>query len=99
MKPKPDHLEFKYTEQFKDISVVEVYHHCSPYADEAINKLIELVIDEPGTILDVGCGTEDLACRLISKVKRVDAVDFSSSMIDKGKTLPGGDHQNLNWIY
>lgn len=99
MKPKPGHLGLKYAEQFKDASVVGVYHHRLPYADEAINKLIALVIDEPRAILDAGCGTGDLARRLVSQVERVDAVDFSSYMIDKGKTLPEGDNQNLNWIF
>ncbi|HYX48905.1 MAG TPA: methyltransferase domain-containing protein, partial [Ktedonobacteraceae bacterium] len=93
MKPKPGHLGLKYAEQFKDTCIIEVYHHRPPYTDEAINKLTELVIDEPRTILDVGCGTGDLARLLVSKVERVDAVDFSSSMIEKGKLLPGGDHQ------
>jgi ubiquinone/menaquinone biosynthesis C-methylase UbiE len=99
MKPKPGHLGLKYVEQFKDTSVVEVYHHRLPYAEEAINKLIALVIDEPRAILDVGCGTGDLARRLVSQVEHVDAVDFSSSMIDKGKTLPEGDNPKLNWIF
>ena len=98
MKPKPGHLGLKYAEQCKDSSIVEVYHHRPPYADEAINKLIELVIDEPRIVLDVGCGTGDLARQIVSKVERVDAVDFSLPMIDKGKTLSEGDHQNLNWI-
>ena len=99
MKPKPGHLGLKYAEQFKDSSVVEVYHYRLPYADEAINKLIALVIDELRAILDVGCGTGDLARHLVSQVDRVDAVDFSSSMINKGKTLFEGDNQNLNWIF
>jgi ubiquinone/menaquinone biosynthesis C-methylase UbiE len=84
MKPKPGHLGLKYAEQFKDTSVVEAYHYRLPYADEAINKLIALVIDEPRTILDVGSGTGDLARRLVNQVEQVNAVDFSSSMIDKG---------------
>lgn len=99
MKPKPGHLGLKYAEQFKDTSIVEVYHHRPPYSDEVIKELIALAIDEPRRILDVGCGTGDLARRLVSRVEHVDAVDFSSSMIDKGKTLPEGDHDNLNWIY
>jgi len=78
MKPKPGHPGLKFAEQFKDTSVVEVYHHRIPYADEAINKLIALVIDEPRAILDVGCGAGVLARRLVSQVERVDAVDFSS---------------------
>jgi ubiquinone/menaquinone biosynthesis C-methylase UbiE len=99
MNPKPGHLGLKYAEQFKDTSLVAVYHHRRPYPDEAINKLVTLVTDEPRFILDVGCGTGDLARRLVNRVERVDAVDLSSPMIDKGKTLPGGDHPSLNWIY
>ncbi|MDQ2903666.1 MAG: methyltransferase domain-containing protein [Chloroflexota bacterium] len=88
----------KNAEQFKDASLVEVYHYRRPYPDEAINKLVALVTDEPRTILDVGCGTGDLARRLVNQVERVDAVDFSAPMIARGRTLPGGNHPCLNWI-
>ena len=99
MKPKPGHLGPKYAEQFKDSSVVEVYHHRPAYPDEAIHALLALITDEPRTILDVGCGTGDLARRLASEVERVDAVDFSQVMLEKGRTLPGGNHPHLNWMY
>ena len=99
MNPKPSHLGLKYAEQFKDPSLVAVYHRRRPYPDEAISKLVALVTGEPRTSLDVGCGTGDLARRLVHHVERVDAVDFSFPMIDKGRTLPGGDHPRLNWIY
>lgn len=99
MKPKPGHLGRKYAEQFKDASIVEVYHYRRPYPDEAVSKLLALVTDEPRTILDIGCGTGDLARRLVNQVEHVDAVDFSQLMIDKGKTLPGGEHPRLNWIF
>ncbi len=98
MEPKPGHLGLKYVEQFKDASIVEVYHHRPPYADEAISKLVALIVDEPRTILDVGCGTGDLCRRLVNAAERVDAVDFSRAMIDKGKTLPNGAHAHLHWI-
>lgn len=99
MKPKPGHLGLKYAMQFQDSSIVEVYHHRSPYTAEAIDVLVELITDQPRAVLDVGCGTGDLARRLVEHVERVDAVDFSQAMIAKGKTLPGGDHPRLNWIY
>jgi ubiquinone/menaquinone biosynthesis C-methylase UbiE len=99
MNTKPSHLGLKYAEQFKDASVAEVYHHRPPYTDEAISTLIDLMPDKPRTILDVGCGTGDLARRLVSQVERVDAIDFSRAMIDKGKQLPGGDHPHLHWTY
>ena len=99
MEPKPSHLGLKYAEQFKDTSVVEVYHYRPPYPDEAIDKLVTLITDESRTILDVGCGTGDLSRRLVNEVQRIDAVDFSRAMIDKGRTLPDGDHAHLHWIY
>ena len=99
MELKPGHLGLKYAEQFKEMSIVEAYHHRPPYPDEAICKLIELVTDEPHTILDVGCGTGGLARRLVNQVRHLDAVDFSYPMIDKGRTLPNGDHTDLSWIY
>jgi ubiquinone/menaquinone biosynthesis C-methylase UbiE len=98
MNPKPSHLGLKYAEQFKDTSIAEVYHHRPPYSDEAIGTLIALMTGEPRTILDVGCGTGDLARRLVSEVERVDAVDFSRAMLDKARMLPEGKHPRLHWI-
>ncbi|GCE15287.1 class I SAM-dependent methyltransferase [Tengunoibacter tsumagoiensis] len=98
MNPKPSHLGLIYAEQFKDTGIAEVYHHRPPYSDEAISMLLELVTDEPRTILDVGCGTGDLARRLVSGGERIDAVDFSPAMLNKGRALPGGDHPHLRWI-
>jgi ubiquinone/menaquinone biosynthesis C-methylase UbiE len=99
MDPKPNHLGPEYGAQFKDASIVEVYHYRPPYAAEALRTLIGLITDQPRIILDVGCGTGDLARRLVEDVERVDAVDFSAAMLAKGQTLPGGNHPHLNWIY
>lgn len=99
MKPKPSHFERKYAEQFKDTGIVEVYHYRPPYSDEAIRILLKLITDEPQSVLDVGCGTGDLARWLAPEVKRVDAVDFSHAMLHKGRTLPRGNHPHLHWIF
>jgi len=53
---------------------------------------------EYGVVLDVGCGTGDLARRLAPLVERVHAVDFSSAMIEHGRHLAGGDAANLRWM-
>jgi ubiquinone/menaquinone biosynthesis C-methylase UbiE len=98
MEPKPAHLSLTYAEQFKDRSIAEVYHYRPPYTDEVIDALIKLITDEPRTILDAGCGTGDLARRLVHQVERVDAVDFSQAMLHEGSKLPDGNHAHLHWI-
>jgi len=57
-----------------------------------------LILDEPRRLLDIGCGTGELARRLAPFVDRVDAVDFSHAMLELAKTLPGGDAPNIRWI-
>ncbi len=100
MEPKPAHLGLNYAAQFRDTSIVNAYHHRPPYPVAVLSTLVELITDQPRIVLDVGCGTGDLARRMVeANVERVDAIDFSQSMIAKGKTLPGGDHPRLNWIY
>ncbi len=49
-------------------------------------------------MLDIGCGTGDIARLLARLVERVDAVDFSAGMIQVGQGLPGGSASNLWWI-
>src|SRR5262249_13558769 len=51
----------------------------------------------PGRVLDVGCGTGELARRLAPSVERVDAVDFSEAMLGLARRLPGGDARNIRW--
>jgi len=99
VEPKPSHLGQKYAEQFKDSSIADVYQYRPPYPDETLRRLVSLMVDEPRAVLDAGCGTGDLCRRLVNLADRVDAVDFSEAMIEKGKTLPNGDHAHLNWIH
>lgn len=96
--PKPDHLGREYAEQFHDASVVAAYHHRPPYPDEVFEILFGLIADEPRAVLDVGTGSGAIARALAPRVARVDAVDPSRGMIEKGRGLPGGDHPHLVWI-
>ena len=82
---------------FQDQRVVDRYHLRPPYPRAVIETLIDLVVDTPRSVLDVGAGTGELARRLIESVDRVDAVDLSPTMVARGKTLPGGDHPRLHW--
>jgi SAM-dependent methyltransferase len=95
---KPKHFGPEYALRFKDRSVADAYHLRVPYPVEVFGILSGLIVDKSPTVLDVGCGTGNIARRLVGVFKRVDAVDFSLPMIEKGRLLPEGDHPNLNWI-
>jgi SAM-dependent methyltransferase len=99
MLPKPKHLWPEHAAMFKDQSVADAYPNRPPYPAEAIELLASLAVDSPRAVLDVGCGTGDLARPLAPLVGRVDAVDYSEAMIERGKTLPGGGIPSLSWIH
>ncbi|MET9022797.1 class I SAM-dependent methyltransferase [Actinopolymorpha sp. NPDC004070] len=83
---------------FQDRLIVEVYDRRPPYPDDLIRLLAELAGGAAhNAVLDIGCGTGDLARRLAPLVGRVDAVDRSAAMLARGRDLPGGDSPNLRW--
>ena len=96
--PKPSHHSAEYGAWFKDPLVAEAYPSRPPYPDDVISLLLSLVTGGSPAVLDLGAGTGDLARRLAPLVERVDAVDASAAMIERGKALPGGDHAHLRWI-
>ena len=99
MQPKPEQFGISFAETFKDSHVVEAYRFRPPYPDEVFDILAGLIVDEPRTVLDVGAGPGDIARRLVAYVDRLDAVDFSQNMIERGKQLPNGNNPHLHWIY
>ena len=98
MLQKPEHLAPRYGEQFKDLSIVDAYRHRPPYPAEVFAILTELINGEPRYVLDVGCGTGNIARHLVESVERLDAVDFSQHMLERGKQLPNGGHPRLHWV-
>jgi SAM-dependent methyltransferase len=99
MHPQPENPRTFFADTFKDQRVVEAYRHRPPYPQEVFEILTKLMTDEPRTVLDVGAGSGDLARHLVTLAGRVDAVDFSAHMIERGRQLPGGDSPQLQWIY
>lgn len=99
MQPKPEDYRTYFAETFKDQRVVDAYRHRPPYPNEVFDILTNLITDEPHTVLDVGAGSGDIARQLVNFVDRVDAIDFSQNMIERGKQLPNGDSPHLHWIY
>ncbi len=98
MAPKPKGLAPEYGAQFRDESVADAYPTRPPYPTEVFDVLAGLARDEPRTVLDLGCGTGDIARPLAPRVSRVDAVDPSPAMLAGGRALPCGDHPHLHWI-
>ena len=96
--PKPKHLEPEYAEQFNDQSVADAYVNYPPYSTEVFQVLESLIQDSPQYVLDIGCGTGELAKPLTALVDYVDAVDQSAAMIEIGRTRDGGDRPNIRWI-
>ena len=99
MQPKPEDYRTYFADTFKDHRVVDAYRHRPPYPDEVFDILANLITDEPRAVLDVGAGSGDIARKVVGFVERVDAVDFSLNMIERGKQLPNGNSPHLHWIY
>ena len=81
--------------EYQAALMAESYRHRPPYHPHAFELLSSL--SQAGSVLDLGCGT-GLICRPLSqRVKHIDAVDFSASMIQVGQSLQYGKAPNLHW--
>ena len=87
MLPKPKHLAPEYGAQFQDPAIVAAYHHRPPYPPGS-SLSWPVGPRGAGRVLDLGCGTGDVARPLAPLVARVDAVDISPPMIAKGAACP-----------
>ena len=96
--PKPKHLGPDYADQFKDQSVADAYVNYPPYPAEVFEVLESLIQDAPRIVLDLGCGTGDVARPLAAHVDLVDAVDQSAAMIEIGRSRDEGDRPNIRWV-
>lgn len=96
---RPESLGEQYAARFQDQSVVDRYHLRPTYPPEIFTLLNALVVDVPRTVLDVGCGTGNVARPLANSVERVDAVDRSLPMLARARTLPGGDSPKIRWLH
>jgi ubiquinone/menaquinone biosynthesis C-methylase UbiE len=92
-------LDEKFAARFEDQSVVDRYHLRLTYPPELFHLLNALIVDEPRVVLDVGCGTGNIARPLAEYVDRIDAVDRSLPMLERAHTLPGGDSPKIRWLH
>jgi len=98
VQPKPGGLGPEYAAQFDDESVVAAYDARPPYPDSLLPLITEAAGVPRPRILDLGCGTGELARRLAPHAGTVVAVDRSPRMIAAAKRLPGGDTPALAWV-
>jgi len=83
--------------RWQDADAAANYRFRATYPPETFDILLSLLGDAPRNVLDVGCGTGNLARRLAPLVDRVDAVDVSREMIAAAHELPDGDRPNIHW--
>jgi SAM-dependent methyltransferase len=83
---------------WKHPDVAASYRHRPQYPPETFEILAGLIVDQPRTLLDLGCGTGYVARPLAPLVDRIDAVDISAAMIGEARLLPGGDDPGISWI-
>jgi SAM-dependent methyltransferase len=98
VRPKPGGLERQHAEQFCDAAVVAAYGARPPYFERVIALIVGLVLDEPPRVLDLGCGTGEIARRLAPHVEQITAIDQSPAMLAAARSLPGGDAANITWV-
>jgi trans-aconitate methyltransferase len=97
--PRPESHGEQFAARFQDQSVVDRYHLRPTYPPETFDILNDLIVDEPRAVLDVGCGTGNVARPLAEYAERVDAVDWSLPMLERARTLPGGDSPKIRWLH
>ncbi|GLQ57185.1 class I SAM-dependent methyltransferase [Devosia nitrariae] len=82
---------------FTEVDVVENYPFRPPYPDALFARLVEIA-PARGALLDIGCGPGKISRVLAREFETVTAVDPSWSMIALGRSMPGGDAANIEWI-
>lgn len=83
---KPKHLAKEYGDQFQDQSIVDRYRKRPAYASSVIDALVES-LNSSAHIVDVGCGTGEIAIPLAERGFQVTGIDPSPAMITRAASL------------
>jgi SAM-dependent methyltransferase len=95
--PRAPQFDEEHARRWHDADAAENYQYRLPYPPETFDVLVGLIVDGPGTVLDLGCGTGEIARPLAPRVETVDAVDFAAEMVAVGQRRPDGDAPNIRW--
>jgi SAM-dependent methyltransferase len=98
MIPKPVHLGRQYGSQFEDETVARAYHTRPAYPAQVFDILEKLMPTGRRTVLDLGCGTGDVALGLLGRANRIDAVDPSRAMLRVARRRERADDPRLRWV-
>lgn len=98
MIPKPAHLGPQYGSQFEDDAVARAYETRPPYPAETFDVFERLLPPGRRTILDLGCGTGDVALGLLDRANRVDALDASAAMLRVARSRNRAGDPRLRWL-
>lgn len=86
-----------YAKAFKDPDVVDLYDRRPPYPESIFETLLSL-LEGSRTVLEIGCGTGEIARRIANQVERVDAVDVSEAMLARAAHPDRGQDRNIRWM-
>jgi SAM-dependent methyltransferase len=76
---------------------VEGYHLRTPYPSALAAFLQGLMTPRGGNVIELGCGTGELARMMAPHSERVDAIDVSAAMLEKARSFPA-KHPAVRWI-
>jgi len=80
---------------FEDEFLASLYDRFNPWA-AGDDFYLGLARETGGRVLDLGCGTGTLACRIAMEGLSVTGVDPSAAMLQVARSRPGGDR--VDWI-
>lgn len=82
---------------FQQAELVKHYIHRPPYASQVYDHIVARS-GSTNALLDLGCGEGKIARPMARIFDSVTAVDPSANMIALGKSLEGGQADNLTWV-
>jgi len=84
--------------RFASPRMADNYRFRPAYSNQVYETLLELLRDQPRTLLDAGCGPGKITLGLVDHLERIDAVDPSPEMLRVARSLPKSSDQKIRWV-
>ena len=95
---RPPHLTAHNAATFQLQGVVDAYHLRAPHSPALAPMLAGLMAPAGAAILELGCGTGEIARMLAPHAARIDAVDISPPMLERARAMSDARYPNIRWI-